>query len=176
MNPNVYVDRRILARVDAWITRQHANGLYRPTAVALIESSRGAVLLLKSVKDSWWSFPQGDVRLGEGVIDALLRNVEEKTGISGSQLIVSRFMRATRILMPGMGLRGPVPGTSYYYFDVSVVGVPKVTLQVDVATDYRWLSALEAAEFLCNQGRSRVDETNGLLRALGTEVSIPEEQ
>lgn len=163
MNPVVLIDKRVLARIDAWAAYQREVGLREPTAVAVIANQRGAILLLKAVSLDWWSFPQGNVRTGEGVIDALFRSVDEKAGIPAEKLVVKRFIRAARSRTQE-GKR-VVTGKCFFYFDAWIGGIPKVTLQPAEVQDYRWLKPLEAAQFLTEQNRERYRQTTDLLRA-----------
>lgn len=50
---------------------------------AIIQNSKGEILLVKSPKwSNKWTFPGGHVEPGEKIIDAILRETKEETGIS----------------------------------------------------------------------------------------------
>lgn len=61
--------------------------MYHPTHIVavsgLISHQDGNILLIKSPRRGW-EFPGGQVEEGENIIDALIREVQEETGINAS--------------------------------------------------------------------------------------------
>lgn len=160
----VEVDTSVLARVNAWIAREHALMLYRPMAVPVLQWQRD-VLLVKSAKDDYWSLPQGRLNKGEGIIDGLNHELKEETNIEHYLTTVHRFCFANRLEMPGPG-DGFLLGNCYFYFHMSCSLFPEVMLQESKVSDYVWISPEHARGFLSRKGRAYPELTNSMLAAL----------
>jgi 8-oxo-dGTP diphosphatase len=50
-------------------------------AGGFVENSKGEILLVKTRRDGQWVFPGGQVEVGENLIDGLIREVKEESGI-----------------------------------------------------------------------------------------------
>lgn len=160
----VEVDASVLARVNAWIAREHALMLYRPVAVPILQWQRD-VLLVKSAKGDYWGFPQGGLNRGEDIIHGLNRELKEETNIEQQLTTVHRFCYANRLEMPGPR-DGFLLGKCYFYFHMSCAFLPEVTLQESEVSDYVWMTPEHARGFLTEKGRAYPEKTNSMLVAL----------
>lgn len=75
-----------VARSDSggFETRMEANSMTMPTHIVavggVVENEKGEILLVKT-HDGGWVFPGGQVEVGENLMDALIREVKEESGI-----------------------------------------------------------------------------------------------
>lgn len=50
-------------------------------AAGFVENNEGEILLVKTRRDGYWVFPGGQVEVGENLIDGVIREVKEESGI-----------------------------------------------------------------------------------------------
>lgn len=66
------------------IERDHERALgVRPSVSAVIFDHRGHLLLQQRSDGGQWGLPGGSVEIGESVVDAVIREVLEETGLTG---------------------------------------------------------------------------------------------
>src|SRR5690625_5839123 len=49
--------------------------------LGFVENTKGEILLVKTRRDGHWVFPGGQVEVGENLINGLIREVKEESGI-----------------------------------------------------------------------------------------------
>ena len=92
------------------------SSLYRVAVRALIVDNH-KLLLVKERDDAWWSTPGGGVEYGETLFDALLREIEEETGLKRDDIELT----STPILIESSGIVHGVPRINVYY-KVTIIG------------------------------------------------------
>lgn len=156
---HLQIDQRVLARIDARVAREHREKLYRPTAVPIVESPAGNVLVVKSAKSNRWGPPQGGIECGESAILGLFRELKEEAGVDPSVARDCRFCYTTRLPVPDCR-DGFLLGKSYYFFYVKCRDVPEVSLQTEEVNDFKWLQPQEVGDFLlCRAHFQKVQAT-----------------
>ena len=53
-----------------------------PAAFAAVRDSAGEILLVRRIDDGFWELPGGRVEVGESAAQAVIREVEEESGIT----------------------------------------------------------------------------------------------
>lgn len=140
---------------------------YRPTAVGIVENEKGQILLVKSRKGSRWGFPQGGIKKSEDAVEALLRELEEETGVVPSQLEIRAHCLSDLLDTPGRGRDGFSRGKRYYYFYLKYRGPSEIRIQRSEITEYRWDSRLVVKKFLEGFDEERYKQKQiSLLKAL----------
>lgn len=152
-----------LSKIDTEALLQHRTGFFRPTAVALVRNGDGDVLLVKSVKNRLWGFPQGGVHRCESVVDGLLRELKEETGIVPTA--ICKLCHTDALEIPGHN-NGFTRGKQYYYFLVKCEGTPEVLLQPQEVSEYRWRSPRSAAVVIASLGERYREKRKSMLTAL----------
>lgn len=156
-------DHKVLARINARVAREHEEKFYRPTAVGMVESPVGNVLIVKSAKSNKWGMPQGGIESGECAVMGLFRELGEEVGVGPLVAKRCRFCYATRVEMPGCR-DGFVLGKSFYFFHVECGTFPEVSLQKDEVNNFCWLAPHAAVDFLV--GRASLQKVHATSTAL----------
>jgi 8-oxo-dGTP pyrophosphatase MutT (NUDIX family) len=74
--------------------------LFQIGVKAIIRNRQGNILMLKCLLQDYWDLPGGRVQEHENFSDALLREVQEETGLKALENITSRGMYLTPIKIP----------------------------------------------------------------------------
>ncbi len=54
---------------------------------ALIENGEGEILITRGTSSEYWDLPGGRIDEGEGIKDALLRELKEEIGVTGAEVL-----------------------------------------------------------------------------------------
>jgi putative (di)nucleoside polyphosphate hydrolase len=116
---------------------------YRPNAAIILRNSAGEILLCE--RRDWrgcWQFPQGGVKKGETLLEALHREVEEELGLEPSDYrILSKRGPYRYLFMNGRKKEG-FDGQEQYYFLAELMN-PRVPISFEGCREFcagRWLS------------------------------------
>lgn len=74
--------------------------LYQIGVKGIIQNNENKILILKNRQKGFWDLPGGRVQKDESIIDALLREVDEETGLKEFQSIKSLLMFLSNIKIP----------------------------------------------------------------------------
>ena len=87
---------------------------FRPNVGIVLVNSRNEVFWGKRIREHSWQFPQGGIKNGETPEQAMLRELEEETGLKPDSEIVTRGFGTTVIEnMVGRSLGAEVERTLY---------------------------------------------------------------
>ena len=115
---------------------------YRPNAAIILRNSSGEILVCER-SDFWgcWQFPQGGVKKGETLLDALHREVEEELGLKPKDYrILSRKGPYRYLFMNGRKKNG-FDGQEQHYFLAELVN-PQTVIRFEGSHEFRaarWL-------------------------------------
>lgn len=114
-------------------------------AGGFVENSQGEILLVKIRRDGSWVFPGGQVEVGENVIDGVIREIKEESGIDAtvSHLIGVYSNTATYEGHSGVKI---VPTKVMFDFVCEPVGGKLATS--DETSDSRWVKKEEVLEMI----------------------------
>ena len=70
--------------VDYPDNSRHADYLFRVSLKAVVINDEGGVLIVKETGRDWWDLPGGGLDHGESIEEALIRELHEEVGFSGS--------------------------------------------------------------------------------------------
>lgn len=114
-------------------------------AGGFVENTKGEILLVKTRRDGDWVFPGGQVEVGENLIDGVIREVKEESGIDVkvSHLVGIYSNTATYEGHSGVKI---VPTKVMFDFVCEPVG-GKLTTS-DETSDSRWVSKEEVLDMV----------------------------
>ncbi|MBI4040209.1 NUDIX domain-containing protein [Candidatus Daviesbacteria bacterium] len=107
---------------------------------AIIENDQGQILLTQSPKwSNKWTLPGGHIEPGETIMEAIIREVEEETGLKLDPVNVIAWGE----LIDSKDFHRPA---HFIYFDVYCRKTPDGEFKLDGTelTDYQWLKPEEA--------------------------------
>lgn len=166
MIQTVEVPHNLVGAIDAKIREEHLAKQYRPVAVAVVQSIKNEILLVRSAKGGSWGFPQGGVEEGESVIAGLLRELREETGILGSATAVRGLCYANQLEIAERWRDGFTKGKSYYYFHVLCCRAPDILLYKEELDDYQWLLPADARAVIRSDDKHHEQKRIDMLTAL----------
>lgn len=155
-----------LERLNNQVEKLHQEKSYRPIAVMLVENQRRQILLVQSAKNpDWWGLPQGGVNLGESLVYAAVRELQEETGIDIDAIEYILDCGVNQIDIPEWEHRdGFQKGKRYYYFhfggcDPAVA----IKLRSEELSAYKWLHPAQAIEQLSTVNE---EKRNAIIEAM----------
>lgn len=163
--------------VHELIEEAHAKGEYRPVVVAAILRKDGKVLLVASAKNfADWGLPQGGIDPDEPMLHALLREIEEETGITSSLLIIKHLLgwcdldsetsRADK--------RGFRKGKRYFFYLLEYDGPNELAVNAAEIADYSWAGFVEAEMLMVStRAEKRKLTTDVLTEVMRQDQKIP---
>jgi len=115
---------------------------YRPNAAIILRNSAGEILVCER-SDWWgcWQFPQGGVKKGETLLDALHREVEEELGLKPSDYRVLSSKGPYRYLFINGRKKDGFDGQEQHYFLAELIN-PQVAIRFEGSHEFRagrWL-------------------------------------
>lgn len=155
-----------LKDIERLIAEAHEKKEYRPVGVAVIEDEHGRTLFVRSAKDkNDWSFPQGGIEPGEGIAQALFREVHEETGMTPEQLVMRGYqgMQDLDAEVGRKDKRGFTKGKRYFFFKVSYVGPAELHLQESELAEAKWA---KSDEFDATLATTRAAKRNMMKRII----------
>ena len=114
-------------------------------AGGFVENTQGEILLVKIRRGGHWVFPDGQVEVGENLIDGVIREVKEESGID---VIVSHLVGIYSNTATYEGYSGVkiVPTKVMFDFVCEPVGGELITS--DETSDSRWVSKEEVLDLV----------------------------
>ena len=115
---------------------------YRPNAAIILRNPTGEILVCE--RSDWrgcWQFPQGGVKKGESLIEALHREVEEELGLQPPDYRVLSSKGPYRYLFTGGRKKEGYDGQEQHYFLAELIN-PNAVIQFDGAHEFcaaKWL-------------------------------------
>ena len=115
---------------------------YRPIAAIILRNSSGEILVCER-SDWWgcWQFPQGGVKKGETLLDALHREVEEELGLKPSDYRVVSSKGPYKYLFMNGRKKDGFDGQEQHYFLADLTN-PQAVIRFDRSHEFRaarWL-------------------------------------
>ncbi|HEY5705242.1 MAG TPA: NUDIX domain-containing protein [Terrimicrobiaceae bacterium] len=98
---------------------------YRPNAAIILQNSSGEILVCE--RSDWsgcWQFPQGGVKKGETLLDALHREVEEELGLKPCDYRVLSSKGPYRYLFMNGRKKNGFDGQEQHYFLAELIAPP----------------------------------------------------
>ena len=115
---------------------------YRPNAAIILRNCRGEILLCeRSDVSGCWQFPQGGVKRGETLLDALHREVEEELGLKPKDYRVVSSKGPYRYLFLHGRKKDGYDGQEQHYF-LAELTTPKPVIRLEGSDEFRaarWL-------------------------------------
>ena len=121
----------------------------------VVENGQGEVLLLKGRRKGTWMFPGGQVETGETLIDALLRETIEE---SGMEIEVGRLFSVESSTRSYKGYGGYKMVPTMVILGFTCKYVSGVFRESDETTEGRWAARDEALELLSSPRREKYQE------------------
>jgi putative (di)nucleoside polyphosphate hydrolase len=115
---------------------------YRPNAAMVLQNSAGEVLFCE--RSDWrgcWQFPQGGVKKGESLLEALHREVEEELGLKPADYRILSSKGPYRYLFMNGRKKDGFDGQEQTYF-LALLTNPHVAIRFDGSHEFRaarWL-------------------------------------
>jgi len=116
---------------------------YRPNVACILQNPAGDILVCE--RTDWpgcWQFPQGGVKNGEALMDALHREIEEELGLGRESYQVLTSRGPYRYLFPEGRKKEGFEGQEQYYF-LALLTNPNALIRFDGASPEfraaRWL-------------------------------------
>jgi putative (di)nucleoside polyphosphate hydrolase len=115
---------------------------YRPNAAIILRNRRGEILLCeRSDVSGCWQFPQGGVKKGETLLDALHREVEEELGLKPEDYRVVSSKGPYRYLFLNGRKKDGYDGQEQHYF-LAELTTPDAVISLEGSDEFRaarWL-------------------------------------
>ena len=142
---------------------------YRPNVGIIIINQEDKVFWARRVSGDGWQFPQGGIDVGESVLDAMYRELEEETGFLATDVelvgrtqnwlrydLPEKYLNGTR--MPESSLKSRFKGQKQVWFLLRLLndGVrPNFELNDSPEfDDWRWIGYWSAADKVVNFKRN----------------------
>ena len=114
-------------------------------AGGFVENAVGEILLVKTRRDGQWVFPGGQVEVGENLIDGVIREVKEESGIDVKVSHLVGIFSNTATYEGHSGVK-IVPTKVMFDFVCEPIGGNLTTS--DVTSDSRWVSKGEVLDMV----------------------------
>jgi putative (di)nucleoside polyphosphate hydrolase len=116
---------------------------YRPNAAMILQNSAGEILLCeRSDWEGCWQFPQGGVKKGETLREALHREVDEELGLKPTDYRILSIKGPYRYLFMNGRKKDSFDGQEQYYFLAELIN-PQVLICFEGSHEFRavrWLT------------------------------------
>jgi len=113
--------------------------------LGFVENTKGEILLVKTRRDGHWVFPGGQVKVGENLIDGIIREVKEESGIDVKVSHLVGVFSNTATYEGHSGVK-VVPTKVMFDFVCEPIG-GKLTTS-DETSDSRWVNKEEVLDMV----------------------------
>ncbi|MBU5467881.1 NUDIX hydrolase [Virgibacillus sp. MSJ-26] len=113
--------------------------------LGFVENTKGEILLVKTRRDGHWVFPGGQVEVGENLIDGIIREVKEESGIDVKVSHLVGVFSNTATYEGHSGVK-VVPTKVMFDFVCEPIG-GKLTTS-DETSDSRWVNKEEVLDMV----------------------------
>lgn len=123
---------------------------YRPNAAIILRNSAEEILVCE--RSDWrgcWQFPQGGVKKGESLLDALHREVKEELGLTPSDYRILSSKGPYRYLFMNGHKKDGFDGQEQTYF-LALLTNPRVAIHFDGSDEFRAARWLPPASYDLN--------------------------
>ena len=114
-------------------------------AGGIVENDRGEILLVKHRDHKAWAFPGGQVENGENLIDAVIREVKEESGINVS---VVRLIAVSSNTASYEGTNGYETIPTKVMFDFVCKFIDGELLSSEETSDSKWVKKEEVINYI----------------------------
>jgi 8-oxo-dGTP pyrophosphatase MutT (NUDIX family) len=158
----ISIETVFLDAINKQVADCHKKAEYRPTVVTIVVNADERFLLgFKATGEC--TFVQGGIHVGEDVIDAALRELDEEAQL-----------RATKVVSYCGSEADDIRKKQYYYFLVSVKGIPRGKPKLDEIASLGWFSQKKLqSQIALLKGKYRA-KRECMLRALKSAQSFVE--
>ncbi len=137
--------------IDQMVENLYVGLEYRPCVVPVIYDDNKRFLITQaSVELSCWSYPQGGIKRGEKIIDALFRELKEEVGINSrldlNFIDYNLYYAILNFESDRLRKKGFTKGKAYFFVLANYFGDKKLVLNSKEVADAKWLNYSEAAE------------------------------
>ena len=133
------------------------------------DGCRFLLLLSKLTKRPLWEFPKGGVDEGESLLQAALRELEEETGLAGSQVrIIEGFEHKEDYRFTSGKEEDRIFVRKAVTYFLAEVALTDIRLSAHEASDFAWLSPAEARVKLRYAARRRMLDAAAAIAGCGS--------
>lgn len=125
-----------LRKTKAMDTKKQKEQLYQIGVKGLIQNRENKILILKNRQKDFWDLPGGRVQEGENILDALLREIDEETGLKEFQSIQTLSMSLSEVKIP---LNDHYAQLIFYYHHL-ILNLEQPIVLSNEHQEYRWVT------------------------------------
>jgi putative (di)nucleoside polyphosphate hydrolase len=140
--PPLGQSKKLRSHSERFLLHKVNMAAYRPNAAIILRNSKGEILVCE--RSDWrgcWQFPQGGVKKGETLLEALHREVEEELGLRPADYRVLLSKGPYRYLFMNGRKKDGFDGQEQHYFLAEPVD-PEPAIRLDGSHEFRaarWL-------------------------------------
>ena len=116
------------------VDEQHRTRYLKPVVMSIVQNVASEVLILQSVHDRTWTYPYGEIRENEPILEALTRQLEDNTTIAPDNVRVVNYCGSDVLRAHGV---------KFYYFNVFIRQTYLFKPKASDYSDHRWVAKSE---------------------------------